>query len=159
MQIHILAVGKIKESYLEAGISEYLKRLRPYARVEIIEVRDEKAPEEISDAEKQIILDKEAARLEAHIKPGTHLIALDIAGRSFSSPELASYIHKQGLSGMSHLTFLIGGSLGLAPRLLEQAHLRLSFSPLTFPHQLFRLMLLEQLYRAFKIMRGEPYHK
>lgn len=156
MQIHILAVGKIKEPYLNEGISEYLKRLKPYARVEITEVKDEKAPEEISDAEKQLILEKEAARLEALIKPGTHLVALDIAGRAFSSPELASYIHNQGLSGNSHLTFLIGGSLGLSPRLLEQAHLRLSFSPLTFPHQLFRLMLLEQLYRAFKIIRGEP---
>ncbi|MBS4030392.1 MAG: 23S rRNA (pseudouridine(1915)-N(3))-methyltransferase RlmH [Clostridiales bacterium] len=159
MQIQILTVGKIKEKYLAAGIAEYEKRLSSYAKVIIREVKDEKTPDNASPADEDALLEKEADRLEALIKPGTHLIALAIKGKSLSSPELASYIEDLGTAGKSHITFLIGGSLGLSPRLLQKADLHVSFSSLTFPHQLFRLMLLEQLYRAFKIIRGEPYHK
>ncbi|NLZ39565.1 MAG: 23S rRNA (pseudouridine(1915)-N(3))-methyltransferase RlmH [Firmicutes bacterium] len=159
MQIQILAVGKIKEKYLVAGIKEYLKRLSAYTKIEIHEVKDEQAAENISPAERQLVLEKEATRLEALIRPHTYLIALDINGRQYSSPELANFLAQQALRGKSHFTFLIGGSLGLSPRLLKRADLKLSFSLLTFPHQLFRLLLLEQLYRAFKINRGEPYHK
>jgi 23S rRNA (pseudouridine1915-N3)-methyltransferase len=159
MRVQVLAVGKIKEKYITAGIAEYQKRLSAYARLIIREVADEKAPEKISASEEAVILEKEAGRLEALIRPGTHLIALAPQGQMLSSPELASYLENLGISGQSDITFVIGGSLGLAPRLLEQADLVLSFSPLTFPHQLFRLMLLEQVYRAFKIIRGESYHK
>lgn len=159
MQIQILTVGKIKEKYLVAGIAEYEKRLSSYANVIIREVKDEKTPDNASPADEEALLEKEAARLEALIKPGTHLIALAIQGKSFSSPELASYLEDLGIAGKSHITFVIGGSLGLSPRILQKADLHLSFSSLTFPHQLFRLMLLEQIYRAFKITRGEPYHK
>jgi len=159
MRIQVVAVGRIKEKYLAVGIEEYQKRLSSYARVTIREVADEKAPEKLSPAEEAILREKEAERLEAHIKPGTHLIALSRQGRALSSPELASYLESLGLWGQSDATFLIGGSLGLSPRLIGRADLALSFSPLTFPHQLFRLMLCEQIYRAIKIIRGEPYHK
>ncbi|MGI6658734.1 MAG: 23S rRNA (pseudouridine(1915)-N(3))-methyltransferase RlmH [Dethiobacteraceae bacterium] len=159
MQIQILTVGRIKEKYLTAGIKEYLKRLSAYAKVEIKEVKDEKTAENASPREIALLLEKEAARLEQLLRPQTYLIALAIEGRQFTSPDFAAHLQQQTVYGHSHFTFLIGGSLGLAPRLLAQADLQLSFSPLTFPHQLFRLMLLEQLYRAFKIMRGEPYHK
>ncbi|MDW7651699.1 MAG: 23S rRNA (pseudouridine(1915)-N(3))-methyltransferase RlmH [Bacillota bacterium] len=159
MQIQILTVGKIKEKYLTAGIAEYLKRLGPFARVEIHEVKDEKTPDGASPAEEDALLEKEASRLDALIKPGSYVIALAIDGRTFSSTEFAAHLDSLATAGKSHLTFIIGGSLGLAPRIQKQADLLFSFSPMTFPHQLFRLMLLEQIYRAFKINRGEPYHK
>ena len=159
MQIQVVAVGKIKEKYLAIGIAEYTKRLGPFSRLEIHEVKDEKIPDGASPAEEAAILDKEASRLEALIKPGTYLIALAINGRTFSSEEFAARIDTLATTGRSHITFVIGGSLGLSPRLTVQADLCLSFSPMTFPHQLFRLLLLEQIYRAFKINHGEPYHK
>lgn len=159
MQIQVLAVGKIKEKYLAMGIDEYTKRLGSFARLEIHEVKDEKTPDGASPAEEAVILDKETARLEALIKPGTYLIALAINGRTLSSEELASHIDTLATTGRSHMTFVIGGSLGLSSRLTARADLCLSFSSMTFPHQLFRLLLLEQIYRSFKINRGEPYHK
>jgi 23S rRNA (pseudouridine1915-N3)-methyltransferase len=159
MQIQIVTVGKVKEKYLAMGIDEYQKRLGPYAKLEIREVKDEKAPENASLAEQEQIVNKEAVRLEPLIKQGTYLIVLDINGRQLSSPDFAVHLDHLATSGNSHITFLIGGSLGLASRLRDKADLRLSFSSMTFPHQLFRLMLLEQIYRAFKILRGEPYHK
>lgn len=159
MQIQILAVGKIKEPYLAAGIREYLKRLSAYAKVEITEVKDEKSAENASSAEEAIALEKEAARLEPLIKPGTYLIVLSVNGRALSSTELARQLDTLATAGKSHITYIIGGSLGLSPRLIQRADLLLSFSTMTFPHQLFRLMLLEQIYRAFKINRNEPYHK
>lgn len=159
MHIQILTVGKIKEKYLSAGIKEYLKRLSAYAKVEIREVKDEKTAENASVTERKLLLAKEAVRLEALLHPQSYLVAMAIEGRQFTSPELAAHLKQQTIHGKSHFTFLIGGSLGLAPRLVEKADLKLSFSALTFPHQLFRLLLLEQLYRSFKINRGEPYHK
>lgn len=159
MQLEILTVGKIKEKFIAAGIEEYLKRLSPYAKVIIREVKDEKIPEEPSPAVRAALLEKEAVRLEALVKPGTFVVALAVHGREMSSLELAACLGDMAASGQSHITFLVGGSLGLAGRLLERADLVLSFSKLTFPHQLFRLLLLEQLYRAFRIIRGEPYHR
>lgn len=159
MQIQILAVGKIKEKYLTMGINEYTKRLGPFARVDIQEVKDEKTQDGASPAEEEIILAKETARLEALLKPGTYIIALDIQGQSLSSQEFAARLDTLATAGKSHITFLIGGSLGLSSKLANRANLRLTFSAMTFPHQLFRLILLEQIYRAFKINRNEPYHK
>lgn len=159
MQITILAVGKLKEDYLRRGVAEYLKRLAGYARVEIIEVADEKAPENLSPAQRQAVLEREAARLDKYFPADALKVALAIEGHMFSSEEMATWLAGQVLAGRSKLAFIIGGSLGLAPSLLARADLRLSFSRLTFPHQLMRLILLEQLYRAFKINKGEPYHK
>ncbi|MBS3887365.1 MAG: 23S rRNA (pseudouridine(1915)-N(3))-methyltransferase RlmH [Firmicutes bacterium] len=159
MQIEILTVGKIKERYLTAGIAEYLKRLSSYANVIIREVKAEKIPEGISVAEGAQLLDEEAARLGVLIKQGTYLIVLDLAGGQLTSLQLAARLDSLATAGKSHLTFIVGGSLGLSPRLRRRADLCLSFSAMTFPHQLFRLMLLEQIYRALKINRGEPYHK
>lgn len=159
MHIQILAVGKIKESYLQEALQEYEKRLRSYARVKILEIKDEKIEPVVTSAQRQEILEREAARLEALINPQTYLIVLDVEGKQFSSVEFARHLNRLSIIGKSHVTFVIGGSLGLAKKIKERADLRLSFSRLTFPHQLFRVMLLEQLYRAFKINRGEPYHK
>jgi len=159
MQIEILTVGKIKEQYLAAGIDEYLKRLNPYANVTIREVKAEKMPEGVSAAEEAQLLEKESARLGLLIKQSTYLIVLDLAGGQLSSLQLAAQLGSLATAGKSHFTFIVGGSLGLSPSLLYKADLRLSFSNMTFPHQLFRLMLLEQIYRALKINRGEPYHK
>lgn len=159
MQLEILTVGKIKEQYLAAGIEEYLKRLSSYAKVVIREVRAEKIPEATSAAEEAQLLEKEAVRLELLLKQGTYLILLDLAGSQQTSLQFAAQLDRLATAGKSHLTFMVGGSLGLSPRLRRMADLPLSFSAMTFPHQLFRLLLLEQLYCAFKINSGEPYHK
>ncbi len=159
MQITIIAVGKIKEKYLKEGINEYLKRLRPYAKVEIIEVGDEPAPEKASLAEELQIKEREAEKIAKHIKVGSFVIALALEGKMLSSEALANKLESLALNGKSHITFLIGGSLGLAPSLLKKANYLLCLSPMTFPHQLVRLIFLEQIYRAFKIIKGEPYHK
>ena len=159
MKITILSVGKIKEKYLSDAIAEYSKRLGRYCRLNIIQVQDEKTPDEPSNTQKQLILDKEASRLEAYIENGTHLIALAINGQPLSSEELAEKINSLGLSGQSNITFVIGGSLGLSDKILSRADMLLSFSKMTFPHQLMRVILLEQIYRSFKIISHEPYHK
>jgi len=159
VHITIIAVGKIKEKYLAEGIREYLKRLSAYARVEIIEVADEKTAENPSPAELALIKAKEGEKISRYLKSGTCIIALDIQGRNYSSEEMAAAIADLGLKGKSDLTFIIGGSVGLADTLLQAADIRLSFGRMTYPHQLMRLILLEQIYRSFKINRGEPYHK
>ena len=159
MKITILTVGKIKEKYLSDAIAEYSKRLGRYCRLNIIQVQDEKTPDNPSAAEKQIILDKEASRLSSHIEDGTYLIALAINGRQLSSEELSEKINSLGIGGKSSITFVIGGSLGLSGSILSQADMLLSFSKMTFPHQLMRVILLEQIYRSFKIISHEPYHK
>ncbi|MBS4007691.1 MAG: 23S rRNA (pseudouridine(1915)-N(3))-methyltransferase RlmH [Clostridium sp.] len=159
MQLEILTVGKIKEQYLAAGIAEYLKRLSSYANVIIREVKAEKVPEGVSAAEEERLLEEEAARLNKLIKPGTYLIALDLAGEQLTSLQFAARLDSLATAGKSHFTFIVGGSLGLSSGLRRKADLCLSFSAMTFPHQLFRLILLEQIYRALKINRGEPYHK
>ncbi|MFZ3171061.1 MAG: 23S rRNA (pseudouridine(1915)-N(3))-methyltransferase RlmH [Carboxydocellales bacterium] len=159
MNIKVLAVGGIKERFIKDGIQEYVKRLGPYARLEIIEVPDEKTPEQASTAEEEQIKGREAAKLMKHIKAGTLVVALAIEGKAYSSEELAEQLQQWALKGQSDVTFVIGGSLGLHREVLERADLKLSFSRMTFPHQLMRLILVEQIYRSFKIWRGEPYHK
>lgn len=159
MNIKIISVGKLKEKYLKQGIAEYLKRLSAYAKVEIVELIDEKAPEVLSAAEIEQVKQKEGFRILGKISPDMYVIALVIDGKQKSSEELAESLDKLATYGNSKIAFVIGGSLGLSDDVLKRANEKLSFSTLTFPHQLMRLILLEQVYRAFKIMRGEPYHK
>ena len=159
MNISIITVGKLKEKYLKLGIDEYTKRLSSYSKIEIIEVPDEKAPEILSDAEMLQVKKKEGERILAKVPTDAHVIALAIEGKQKSSEELADTIDKLGTYGKSKVTFIIGGSLGLSDEVLKRADDKLSFSKMTFPHQLMRLILVEQVYRAFRIMRGEPYHK
>jgi 23S rRNA (pseudouridine1915-N3)-methyltransferase len=159
VNISIVTVGKLKEKYLKQGIDEYLKRLSSYAKVEIIELPDEKAPETLSETEMQQIKDKEGERILAKISPDAHVIALAIQGKMKSSEELAERLDKLATYGKSKITFVIGGSLGLSDAVMKRADESLSFSKMTFPHQLMRLILVEQIYRAFRINRGEPYHK
>lgn len=159
MNISIITVGKLKEKYLKQGIDEYLKRLSSYAKVEVIEVADEKAPEELSTIEMIQVKNKEGDRILAKIHPDTYVIALAIEGKQKSSEELADTLDKLATYGKSKIAFVIGGSLGLSQDILQRADEKLSFSKMTFPHQLMRLILVEQIYRAYRINRGEPYHK
>jgi 23S rRNA (pseudouridine1915-N3)-methyltransferase len=159
MRVQIISVGKLKEKYLRQAADEYLKRLGPYAKVEVMEVAEEKAQEPIHDAEIAQILQKEGERILRLVHPDSYVIALAIEGKSLSSPAFAEKLRQLVTYGNSHLTFLIGGSYGLAPDVLKRADFQLSFSAMTFPHQLIRIFLLEQIYRACKINRGEAYHK
>lgn len=159
MRIQLVVVGKLKEHYLKDGVAEYTKRLRPYTRLETIEVSEDKASESLSAKERELVKQREGERLIAKLKADRHVIALDIKGDELSSEQFAAYMHRLGTSGQSEVAFVIGGSLGLSQDVLDRADLRLSFSRMTFPHQLMRLILLEQIYRAFKINRGETYHK
>jgi 23S rRNA (pseudouridine1915-N3)-methyltransferase len=159
MQIQIIAVGKIKEPYLADGIAEYLKWLRPYGKVRIAEIADERRPVHLSPAQQAQVLAKEGARILASVPPSGYTIALDVRGRQLSSEELAGLIREQEIRGTSRITIIIGGDLGLSDDVLARCDERLSLSPMTFTHQMVRLILLEQVYRAFRIMRGEPYHK
>lgn len=159
MQINIIAVGKMKEKYWIQAVAEYSKRLVPYAKLRIIEVADEPAPETLSPAEEESIKEKEAHRILPQIKERDYVIALAIEGKSFTSEQWAAHLERLTTMGYSSFTFVIGGSLGLHRSVLSRAHLKLSFSSFTFPHQMVRVILLEQLYRGFRIMRGEPYHK
>jgi 23S rRNA (pseudouridine1915-N3)-methyltransferase len=159
VNISIVTVGKLKEKYLKQGIDEYLKRLSAYAKIEVIEVPDEKAPEELSEIEMTQVKDKEGERILAKISPDAHVIALAIQGKMKTSEELADNLDKLATYGKSKVAFVIGGSLGLSEEVLKRANEKLSFSKMTFPHQLMRLILAEQIYRAFRINRNEPYHK
>lgn len=158
-RITVIAVGKIKENYLREAASEYGKRLGKYCKLSLIEVDDEKTLWQDSEAINEQILKKEAQRILHHIKPDTYTISLEIKGKPMNSETFAAYIDKLAVGGKSHLTFIIGGSLGLHESVSKKADLALSFSKLTFPHQLMRVILLEQIYRAFRINQGEPYHK
>ncbi|WP_409252399.1 23S rRNA (pseudouridine(1915)-N(3))-methyltransferase RlmH [Bacillus sp. SCS-153A] len=159
MNISIVTVGKLKEKYLKQGIDEYLKRLSAYAKVEIIEVSDEKAPEELSVIEMAQVKGKEGERILSKISPDAHVIALAIEGKMKTSEDLADNLDKLATYGKSKVSFVIGGSLGLSDEVMKRANETLSFSKMTFPHQLMRLILVEQVYRAFRINRNEPYHK
>ena len=159
MNITIITVGKLKEKYLKQGIEEYLKRLSAYAKIDMIELADEKAPETLSDIEMEQIKEKEGQRILPKIHPDAHVIALAIEGKLKSSEELAGTIDKLATYGTSKICFIIGGSLGLSKEVMKRADEALSFSRMTFPHQLMRLILVEQVYRAYRINRGEPYHK
>lgn len=159
MNIKIITVGKLKEKYLKAGIAEYAKRLTSYCKLEIIEVNDEKAPENLSDKEMEQVKDKEGERILAKIPAQSYVFALAIQGREYDSVEFSKQIEGLGIRGHSDLVFVIGGSLGLSDAVLKRADENISFGHLTYPHQLMRLILVEQVYRAFRIMKGEPYHK
>ncbi len=159
MNISIITVGKLKEKYLKQGIDEYVKRLSAYAKMDIIEVADEKAPEVLSDAEMIQVKEKEGERILSKIGQDTYVIALAINGKMKSSEALAADLDKLATYGKSKLAFIIGGSLGLSDTVLNRADEKLSFSNMTFPHQLMRLILVEQVYRSFRINRNEPYHK
>lgn len=159
MKIDIVCVGKIKEKYLSDAIKEYSKRLSRYCKLQILEVPDEKAPENYSDKEKEITKRKEGESILKHIKESSFIITLDLKGKMLSSEEMSSFIKDCGIKGNSNLVFIIGGSLGLPDEVLSKANFSLCFSKMTFPHQLMRVILLEQLYRSYKIINNEPYHK
>lgn len=159
MNISIITVGKLKEKYLKDGIDEYKKRLTRYCSIDIIEVPDEKAPETLSSKEEEQIKEKEGQAILKHIKDTTYVVALDLKGKMLSSEELSDFLQDCALSGNSSIAFIIGGSLGLSKEVLQRANYKLCFSKMTFPHQLMRLILLEQVYRGFRIIKGEPYHK
>lgn len=159
MKITILAVGKIKEAYFRDAVSEYSKRLSKYCRLEIIEVADEKTPERAGERQQEQIREKEADRLLRHIKEDAYICPLVIEGKRFTSAAFAQRIERLGIQGKSHIIFIIGGSLGLHDKVLQRADEKLSFSDMTFPHQLMRVILLEQIYRACRINANEPYHK
>lgn len=159
MNITIVTVGKLKEKYLKMGIEEYVKRLGAYAKMEQIEVADEKAPENLSDADMEIVKRKEGERILAKIHPDAHVIALAINGKTRSSEEMAAHLNSLMTYGTSKIVFVIGGSLGLHDVVLKRANEQLSFGKMTLPHQLMKLVLVEQIYRSFRIIKGEPYHK
>lgn len=158
-KITVLCVGKIKEKYLKEGIAEYCKRLSRYCRLDIIEVPDEKTPDGASLVLEEQIKNIEGDKLLKHIKEDDYVIALAIDGNMLDSVELSQKMESLGVQGVSHMVFVIGGSLGLSDRILKRANYKLSFSKMTFPHQLMRMVLLEQIYRGYRIMKGEPYHK
>ncbi len=158
MKITIVCAGKIKEKYLSAGIAEFMKRLRPFVQVEIKEIHEEKMPDEPSAAEKEQVLQKEGEKLLKLVPAGSFLFVLDVFGREMPSEKLAEKLDRLGVQGRSNITFLIGGAFGLSKEVRAAADERLSFSQLTFTHQMVRLLLVEQIYRCFKINRGEKYH-
>jgi 23S rRNA (pseudouridine1915-N3)-methyltransferase len=159
MKITIVAVGKLKERYLKDGIGEYSKRLSRFCDLKLVEVADEQAPDSLSPAQEDQIKKKEADRILSKLKDGTFLIVLDVKGMRKTSEEFASTLQGCFNAGRSNITFVIGGSLGLDVQLVKKADLALSLSDMTFPHQLTRMILLEQIFRAFKIINGETYHK
>lgn len=159
MKITIIAVGKIKEKYYRDAVTEYVKRLSRYCKLEIIEVEDEKTPERAAPAEEEQIRLKEAERILKHLKNDVYAITLEIAGKMYDSVEFAGNLAELGVQGKSHIQFIIGGSLGLHEKVCRRADKAISFSKMTFPHQLMRVILLEQIYRGFRITKGEPYHK
>ncbi|XFA98593.1 23S rRNA (pseudouridine(1915)-N(3))-methyltransferase RlmH [Candidatus Izemoplasma sp. B36] len=158
MNIKIISVGKIKEKYLVEGIKEYSKRLSKYTKLELIEVKDEQAPDHLSEKDIDIIKDIEGKRILSKLKD-EYVIALAIEGKQLSSTDLANKMNDIGTYHSSNLCFIIGGSLGLSKNVLDRAKFKLSFSNMTFPHQLMKLILLEQIYRSFRINNNEPYHK
>ena len=159
MKITLITVGKIKEKYLKDAIAEYSKRLSRYCKLEIVEVADEKTPDNASDTVEDAIRDKEGERILKYIKEDAYVITLEIAGKMLTSEEMAEKIEKLGVQGTSHIIFIIGGSIGLGREILKRSDYALSFSKMTFPHQLMRVILLEQIYRSYRIMNHEPSHK
>lgn len=159
MKITLLTVGKIKEKYLKDAIAEYSKRLSKYCKLEIIEVADEKTPDNASEVVENVIRDKEGERLLKYVKDDAFVITLEIKGKMITSEELAEKIDTLGIRGVSHIMFIIGGSIGLGEDVIKRSDFALSFSKMTFPHQLMRVILLEQIYRSYRIIAGEPYHK
>ena len=159
MKITLITVGKIKEKYLKDAISEYSKRLSRYCKLEIIEVADEKTPDNASQIVEDGIRDKEGERILKYVKEAAFVVTLEIKGKLLTSEELADKIETLGIQGTSHIIFIIGGSIGLGNEVLKRSNYALSFSKMTFPHQLMRVILLEQIYRSYRIINQEPYHK
>ena len=159
MKIKIVTVGKLKEKYLKDGIAEYTKRISRFAKLEMIELADEKTPDKASELENQKILETEGARILSKVGERDFVVVLAIEGKTFSSEDFSKQLEQASIKGYSTLTFIIGGSLGLAPIVKNRANLSVSFGRLTLPHQLMRLVLIEQIYRAFTIQQGSPYHK
>jgi 23S rRNA (pseudouridine1915-N3)-methyltransferase len=159
MNIKIVTVGKLKEKYLIQGINEYVKRLGAYAKIQLVEVPDEKAPESMSEAEMLQVKEKEGKRILAKIKDQEYVFALAIEGKNPTSEAFAKQIEQLGVQGKSQLVFVIGGSLGLSQEVMQRSNGQISFGKMTFPHQLMKLILVEQIYRAFRINTGAPYHK
>ena len=159
LHIDIVCIGKIKEKFFQDAINEYSKRLSKYCILNIIELQDEKIPLSLNENNENIIKQKESNKILSHIKNGSYIICLDLTGKEFSSEELAQNINLLSLSGITNITFVIGGSLGMSKELLDSANQKICFSKLTFPHQMIRVFLLEQLFRSFKILNGETYHR
>lgn len=159
MNITVVTVGKLKERYFREAVEEYSTRLSKYCKLEIVEIPDEKAPENLSHAQELQIIQKEGQGILKSIREDAYVIALAIQGKQLSSEGLAEFINALGIKGKSNIVFVIGGSLGLSDEVLRRADYQLSFSRMTFPHQLMRVVLLEQVYRGFRIIKGEPYHK
>lgn len=159
MKITLITVGKIKEKYLRDAVSEYTKRLSRYCKLDMIEVSDEKTPDQASEAVEEGIKKKEGERILRYIKDDTFVITLEINGKMLTSVELADKIDTLGIQGISHIIFIIGGSLGLGREVMSRSDYALSFSKMTFPHQLMKVILLEQIYRSYRIITGGPYHK
>lgn len=159
MKVSLICVGKLKEKFLTMGIDEYRKRLGRYCTLDIIELADEKTPDNASSAMVESIKKKEGDRILKVLKDDSYCISLVILGNMLSSEELADQMEKLFVSGKSHISFVIGGSLGLSNEVLKRSDYQLSFARMTFPHQLMRLILLEQIYRAYRIINNEPYHK
>ena len=159
MNIKLVCVGRVREKYIQEGIKEFSKRLSRYCNLEIIEINDEKAPENLSQKEMEIVKNKEGERILAKIPQNAHVISLVIEGKQVSSEGLAAQMEDLMVGGINDICFVIGGSLGLSKDVIKRSDYKLSFSKMTFPHQLMRLILLEQVYRGFRIMKGEPYHK
>lgn len=159
MNIKLITVGKLKEKYLTEGISEYTKRLSRFCKVQVVELIDEKTPENASEAQNNQIMAKEGERIQAKIGSRDYVIVLAIEGKQFPSEEFSQKLEAIAVNGYSDITFIIGGSLGLSKAIKQRANLNMSFGLLTLPHQLMRLVLIEQIYRAFMIQQGSPYHK
>lgn len=159
MNINIIAVGKIKEKYIQDGIDEFKKRLTRYCNLNIIEVKDEKAPENLSNKEMELIKDREGEAILSKIPDNSYIISLEIGGKNISSEDLAGKMEGLMVDGVNDISFIIGGSLGLSEKVTSKSNFKLSFSRMTFPHQIMRFILLEQIYRGFRIIKNEPYHK
>lgn len=159
MKVKIITVGRLKEKYLVEGVKEYCKRLTNYCKLEVIEVADESIPDNASVAMEEIVKEKEGNKIVDKIKTDDYVILLDVSGKQIDSVELSKHIEQCMINGKSSIVFVIGGSLGHGNKILDRANFRLSFSKMTFPHQLMKLILVEQVYRAFKIMKNENYHK
>lgn len=159
MKIQVICIGKLKERYWTEAVGEYMKRLSKYCDMEITELKESRLPDKASAAQEAAVIDDEGENILKHVKDGSYVVSLEIGGKNLSSEELAQKIEEIPLSGKSHITFIIGGSFGLSKDVSKRADFKLSFSRMTFPHQMMRVILLEQIYRSFKIIRNEAYHK
>lgn len=159
MKIQVICIGKLKEKYWTDAVNEYSKRLSRFCDLEITELKETKLPDKASEAQEQAVIEDEGKTILKHVKDGSYVISLEILGKNLTSVELAEKMEELPLMGKSHVTFIIGGSLGLSKDVSKRADFKLSFSKMTFPHQMMRVILLEQVYRAFKINKNEAYHK